>query len=60
MLAGAKPGARSAPAAAQKAAPAQGQPKGEAGKDGEEVEPVKPPDTRTWLQVRPCGGVCHP
>ena len=52
VLAGSKPGARSAPTAAQKAAAGQGQPKGETGKDGEEGEAEKPPDTRTWLQVR--------
>ena len=53
VLAGSKPGARSAPTAAQKAALAQGQQKGEKGKarDGEDGEAEKPPDTRTWLQV---------
>ncbi|CAL5221747.1 g3997 [Coccomyxa viridis] len=49
-LDGSKPGARSATTAAQKAAPAQGQPKSKTGKDEEEAEAEKPPDTRTWLQ----------
>ena len=61
VLAGSKPGARSAPTAAQKAALAQGQPKAEKGKagDGEEGEAEKPPDTRTWLQVTLPGTACH-
>ncbi len=59
VLAGSKPGARSAITAAQKAAPAQGQPKSKTGKDEEEAEAEKPPDTRTWLQVG-IYGICRP